>query len=287
MPAGDLTIVHLSEFHLQAADKQPTGISYEDLLDGYGDTLRTIEHLREYVSEPDLFVVTGDLVLGARNAEVGYPRLLELLERFRTEFDVPVLLALGNGDATAPFRRIVLGESRTDLRDRYYYSHVVKGLKVIVLDSHADGQHYGDIDAAQLEWLKQELAADREMPHLLALHHPPGTIVLGHDQAEVFNADELAKVIAGHNVIGMLAGHYHLSQLTYLGGVPCAVTKGICSSITWSDPRNMLHERKSGGYNLVHIRDDQMLVRFVDVTNERETLRWAEVDWHNQQPVRK
>ena len=25
MPANDLTIVHLSEFHLQAADKQPTG----------------------------------------------------------------------------------------------------------------------------------------------------------------------------------------------------------------------------------------------------------------------
>ena len=102
----------------------------------------------------------------------------------------------------------------------------------------------------------------------------------------MFNADELAQVIDGHNVIGMLAGHYHLSQLTYLAGVPCAVTKGICSSITWSDPQNMLHERKGGGYNLVHIRDDQMLVRFIDITSERETLRWAEVDWHNQQPAK-
>ena len=286
MPANDLTIVHLSEFHLQAADKHPTGIPYEDLLDGYGDTLRTIEHVREYVSAPDLFVVTGDLVLGARNAEVGYPRLPQLLERFRAEFDVPVLLALGNGDATGPFRRIVLGESGSDLADRHYYSHVVEGLKVIVLDSHAEGQHYGDIDAEQLDWLRQELAVAPEMPHLLALHHPPGTIVLGHDQAEVFNADELAQVIDGHNVIGMLAGHYHLSQLTYLAGVPCAVTKGICSTITWSNPRNMLHERKGGGYNLVHIRDDQMLVRFIDITSERETLRWAEVDWHNQQPAK-
>ena len=145
MPANDMTIVHLSEFHLQAADKEPTGIPYEDLLDGYGDALRTLDHLRTYVSEPDLFVVTGDLVLGSRNAEAGYPRLLELLEQFKAEFDVPVLLALGNGDATEPFRRIVLGETGANLNKRHYYSHIVKGLKVIVLDSHAENQHYGEI----------------------------------------------------------------------------------------------------------------------------------------------
>ena len=86
MPASDMTIVHLSEFHLQAVDKEPTGIPYEDLLDGYGDALRTLEHLREYVSKPDLFVVTGDLVLGARNSEVGYPRVPELLQQFEAEF---------------------------------------------------------------------------------------------------------------------------------------------------------------------------------------------------------
>ena len=212
MPASDMTIAHLSEFHLQAANKKPTGIPYEDLLDGYGDALGILDHLRKYVSDPDLFVVTGDLVLGARNAEAGYPRLLELLKQFRAEFDVPVLLAF---------------------------------------------------------------------------HHPPGTIVLGHDQAELFNADELAEVISGYNVIGILTGHYHLSQLTYLAGVPCAVTKGICSSINWSDPQNMLHERKGGGYNLVHIRDERMLVRFIDITSGRETLRWDTVEWHNQQPKRK
>ena len=124
------------------------------------------------------------------------------------------------------------------------------------------------------------------MTHLLALHHPPGKIVLGHDQAELFNADELAEVIDGYRVIGILSGHYHLSYLTYLAGVPKAVTSGICSTITWSDPQNMLHERKGGGYNLTHIRDDRMLVRFMDITSERPTLRWDVVEWHNQQPAR-
>ena len=74
--------------------------------------------------------------------------------------------------------------------------------------------------------------------------------------------------------IGILSGHYHLSYLSYLAGVPNAVTNGICSTITWSDPQNMIHERIGGGYNLIHIRDDRMLVRFMDITSERTTLRW-------------
>ena len=276
MPISDMTIVHLSEFHLQAADKEPTGIPYEDLLDGYGDALKTLDHLRAYVSEPDLFVVTGDLVLGSRNAEVGYPRLGELLQQFEAEFGVPVLLALGNGDAIAPFRRIVLGETGASLDKRYYYSQIVKGLTVIILASHVENQHYGNIDAEQLEWLAGELAATPHMPHLLALHHPPGNVVLGRDHEELRNADELAEVIRDYQVIGILSGHYHLSYLSYLAGVPNAVTNGICSTITWSDPQNMIHERIGGGYNLIHIRDDRMLVRFMDINSERTTLRWSE-----------
>ena len=107
MPASDMTIVHLSEFHLQPADKAVSGVPYQDLLDGYEDALRTLDHLRRYVRQPDLVVVTGDLVLGSRNAEAGYPRLNELLEQFRAEFDVPILLALGKSDAPMgkPFLR--------------------------------------------------------------------------------------------------------------------------------------------------------------------------------------
>jgi Icc protein len=284
MSASDMTIVHLSELHLQREDKVESGVPYADLLDGYADTLRPLEHLRQYVSQPDLFVVTGDLVLGSRNAEVGYPRLNQLLEQWRAEFDVPILLALGNGDATEPFRRIVLGQTEPTPEKRYYYSQVIKDLKVIVLDSHTQDQHFGDIDEEQLEWLRDELAADPDMNHLLALHHPPAKIVLGRDQEELINAAQLAQVIKGYKVIGILSGHYHLAYLSYLAAIPCVVTNGICSTITWSDPQNMIHERAGGGYNLIHVRDGQMQVRFMDITSERPTLRWEKVEWHKLRP---
>ena len=125
------------------------------------------------------------------------------------------------------------------------------------------------------------------MPHLLAFHHPPGKIVLGADQQELINAEQLAEVIQNYQVIGILSGYCHLAYLSYLAGVPNAVTNGICSTITWSDPKDMIHERIGGGYNLIHIRDDQMLVRFMDITSERATLRWNEVEWTKLQPPRK
>ena len=286
MSVRDMTIVHLSELHLQPEDKIDSGEPYADQLDGYTDTLRTLEHLRQYVAQPDLFVVTGDLVLGSRNAEVGYPRLNQLLDLWRSEFDAPVLLALGNGDATEPFQRIVLGDTEAKSEKRHYYSQVVKDLKVIVLDSHTQDQHFGDINEEQLDWLRDELAATSDMDHLLALHHPPAKIVLGRDQEEMINAEQLARVIKDYKVIGILSGHYHMAYLSYLADIPCVVSNGICSSITWSDPQNMIHERAGGGYNLIHIRDGQMQVRFMDITSERPTLRWEKIEWHKLRPQR-
>ena len=48
----------------------------------------------------------------------------------------------------------------------------------------------------------------------------------------------------------------------------------------------MIHERSGGGYNIIHIRDRQMLVRFMDVNSERPTLRWEETRWHEMRAER-
>jgi len=281
MSASDLTVIHMSEFHFQAE-----GARHLEHLDSYAEALNTLEHLRRYAPKPDFFVITGDHVLGARNAEVGYPRVRQLLDRMAGEFDVPILLALGNGDANEPFRRIVLGAAEPISGSRYYYSQVIDGLKVIILDSHADGQHFGDFDDEQLEWLRRELASTPDMDFLLAFHHPPGKVVFGRDEEDVVNAPRLAETIEGFNVIGILCGHFHMSYLSNFAGVPTAVTNGVCSTITWSDSRQMIHERSGGGYNIIHIRDRQMLVRFMDVNSERPTLRWEETRWHEMRAER-
>jgi Icc protein len=274
MPASDLTIIHLSELHFFAE-----GTRHLEHLDSYAELATTLDHLRQYAPKPDLFVITGDLVMGARNAEVGYPKVKQLVDEMRAEFNVPVLLALGNGDDNEPFRRIVLGEAAPVNSSRYFHSHVINGLKVIVLDSHADGEYCGDFDEEQLAWLSNELASVRDMDFLLAFHHPPGKVIFGSDHEDLINAPRLAEVIEGHNVIGILNGHFHTSDLSNFVGIPVAITKGVCTTIIWSDSKQMIQERTGGGYNIVHVRDRRMHVRFVDVTSERPTLRWEDPGW--------
>ena len=282
MPASDLTIIHLSELHFHAE-----GIRHLEHLDSYIEVENTLDHLRRYAPVPSLFVITGDLVMGARNAEAGYPNVKRLVEQMEAEFGVPVLLALGNGDTNEPFRRIVLGETGPITSTRYYHSHVVDGLKVIVLDSHADGEHFGEFDHEQLDWLSAELAASPDMDALLAFHHPPGKVVFGRDEEDVINAPRLAGIMAGHNVIGILNGHFHMSYLSNFAGVPAAIANGVCTTITWSHEKQMIHERTGGGYNIVHVRDRKMHVRFIDVTSQRPTLRWEDPKWDEMRAERR
>src|SRR3546814_17269213 len=47
------------------------------------------------------------------------------------------------------------------------------GLRLVALDSTVPGWHHGDVDAAQLAWLRGVLAEPAPLGTLLALHHPP------------------------------------------------------------------------------------------------------------------
>ena len=123
MPASNLTIIHLSELHFHVEGRR-----HLEHLDSYAELENTLDHLRRYAPVPSLFVITGGLVMGERNAEAGYPRGKQRVEEMTAEFGVPILLALGNGDTNEPFRRIVLGEAAPVSASRYYYSRGIDGL---------------------------------------------------------------------------------------------------------------------------------------------------------------
>lgn len=267
--ADDMTFVHLSDPHIEEE-----GIHYWDILDGYKDTVRVLAHIRETGVEPDFFLITGDLIQGHEHDDYrAYSRFNEVMDMLSRNFGVPVLLALGNGDVTAPFRSVVLGEEESD--KPYYYSRVIRDLKVIVLDTHIKA-HRGEIDREQLQWLDQELAADPGMDHILAMHHMPAKTVLGPDLYELRNAEALKDVIEGRNIIGILGGHVHISFMSAFAGIPCVTARGVCSTVVWNNHKEKLHLHFSPGYNLVHIRDRRMMVQFIELPGPEGTLRLIE-----------
>ena len=267
--AGDMTFIHLSDTHIEEE-----GIHYWDILDGYKETVRVLEHIRETGVEPDFFLITGDLIQGHENDDYkAYGRFNEIVDMFKQAFGAEVLLVLGNGDVTAPFRRVVLGEEESD--NPYYFSRIIKDLKVIVLDSHINA-HRGEIDKEQLLWLDKELSADPEMDHILAMHHLPCKFVLGPDLYELRNDGELRDVIEGRNIIGILGGHLHISFMSQFVGIPCVTARGICNTLVWNNNKEKLQLCFSPGYNLVHIRDRQMMVQFIELPGAEGVVRLIE-----------
>src|SRR5918995_1297963 len=99
------TFLHLSELHLVPPGRLVEGV---DPMRQLRSVLARIERLEE---APAFIVVSGDLT------EDGSAEGYEVVNAVLTELGggvPPVLLALGNHDDRATFRRVVLGDERAD-----------------------------------------------------------------------------------------------------------------------------------------------------------------------------
>ena len=167
-----------------------------------------VEHVNRLDPQPDLVLLTGDLVNEGRPAQ--YEHLRRLLEPLQA----PYHLVPGNHDLTEDLREAfplqVHGEpgGRAD--------GVLEGpLRVITLDSSRYPEPGGSLDPEQLEWLDQALAAAPDQPTVVAVHHPAFATGIEHMDAMALDAAAsagLAAVIAQHpQVERVLSGHLHRS----------------------------------------------------------------------------
>lgn len=127
-----------------------------------------------------------------------------------------------------------------------------------------------------MKWLKEDLAQKAEMDHLVVLHHMPAQLVLGKDWYELSNADELAKALEPYNLIGTLGGHMHMRYISHYAGAPAIMAAGN-SQLLYSGVQGRVHFVDAPGYNLISIRQRQMLVQFIDVPSDHRTLIWADI----------
>ena len=121
----------------------------------------------------------------------------------------------------------VVAASTADTHAYYRYDH--GPVSVLALDTVNEyGGWQGSIDARQLQWLSDELAAaDRERRYVvLASHHPLWTLVnptlppelAGRDEYRRAVADEVAQTLARHpSLVLWLNGHTHRSTVTAHG----------------------------------------------------------------------
>ncbi|MFV9425033.1 phosphodiesterase [Microbacterium sp. S1037] len=253
-------ILHLSDTHLLGGDRL-LGERY----DTAANLRRTLDAAEATGVRPDAVVFTGDLTdLGEPEA---YRALRAAVEPWAERLGAPVIWVAGNHDERPALRAGLLdGEPSLDPVTGVWD---LDGLRIIALDSTVPGWHHGDLDAAQLEWLREELATPAPLGTILALHHPPlPTHIPFFDILELRDQPRLAAAIAGSDVRAILAGHLHYSTSGTFAGVPVSVAAASCYTMDLARPADEVNGMDAGqSFHLVHVWDDTITHAVVPVVD--------------------
>ena len=264
-------IVHISDTHLLAGNR-PLGGRY----DTAGNLSATLAAVERTGIRPDAIVFTGDLTdLGEPDA---YAALRAEVEPFAARLGAPVVWVAGNHDERPALREGLLdaapsSEPVTGVWD-------LGGLRLVGLDSTVPGWHHGDLDAAQLDWLRDVLATPAPLGTILALHHPPlPSHIPFFDILELQHQDELAAAIAGSDVRAILAGHLHYSTSGTFHGIPVSVASATCYTMNLQRPPQEVNGMDAGqSFQLVHIYEDTITHAVVPV-GEADTADVFSAEW--------
>ncbi|BEU95688.1 phosphodiesterase [Acidovorax sp. DW039] len=176
---------------------------------------RAVQHILDLPQMPDAVVITGDLTDFGRAQE--YDHLRALLQPLH----MPVYLLPGNHDSREQLRASFPDHAYLGRSGYVQYSVPVGRMQLIALDTVIPGASGGSLCEERLTWLQAELAAHREKPVVIAMHHPPFQTLIGHMDAIGLTqgAAELEAMVARHpQVERIICGHLHRSIQVRFGG---------------------------------------------------------------------
>ncbi|WP_076262987.1 metallophosphoesterase family protein [Intrasporangium flavum] len=256
-PAPSHVIAHLSDMHL---------IAGEGLLQGHIDTVTQLRKALEKVEASgerfDAIVLSGDLTDSAQPE--AYARLRELVEPVAERLGAAVVVTGGNHDERRPLARGWFGRDTDEPQDTVT---VVRGLRIVAIDSALPGFHHGGFSDEQYAWLADVLATPAEHGTVLVMHHPPITYRSPVMQLLDFDdPDRLRATLEGTDVRAILSGHLHVTSFGTLGRVPVFVAGGVSYVDDVGAPRELLMGVDGPqSWNLVEVHADHVVATVAPV----------------------
>ncbi len=213
-----LRIVQLTDLHLYQDPAGrlagvPTWTTFRSILEQVG----------RQQSDPDYLILTGDLAQD--EALKTYLMLREALGNWV----VRCRIIPGNHDDRANLRK-AFPELFSESEGPLTFVLSAGGWRIIGLDSHVPGEVKGHVDAAQLAWLRNEVASAPGTPTLLFVHHPPIPInVAWIDELGLTEAAGLIELIDTTPEIKVVcAGHVHQEFSGHIGTAEMYTTPSTC-----------------------------------------------------------
>jgi Icc protein len=230
--------VHLTDTHIMAGGKwKPRSGNFE--FDTEASLRQVVQAVRGLDPAPAFAVLGGDLAspdlldrsrtLAPEDYEPSYRLLTDIL----AGLPCPVRFLVGNHDNRVAFNRLLRPDAPAPDAPHYYgFDH--QGYHFVALDSQEPGQAGGVLDAAQLGWLRDDLARHRHQPTLVFVHHHPWLLGLQWiDTMSLRNGDELIEALRAHpDVRWIVCGHVHLDQAIQRDGLTMLTTPSTCLQLS-------------------------------------------------------
>jgi 3',5'-cyclic AMP phosphodiesterase CpdA len=229
--AAQTLIAQLSDLHLCGPGR---------LFAGHVDTAamaaKAVEHVNGLDPEPDLVLITGDLVESGKPEQ--YDQLKALLKALRP----PVRLIPGNHDDREMARELLYPERQpgdrvcdvVEIGAPGTGTGAGKGLRLVLLDDVIPGSPCGELGEEQLAWLDRALATEPHRPTVIAVHHPPfETGILHMDAMGLLDADAFETVVRRHaQVEAVLCGHLHRPIAKRWAGTIALTAPSVAHQVT-------------------------------------------------------
>jgi Icc protein len=209
-----MLIAQLSDPHLR-----PKGVLYQGVVDSNAMFEAAIAHLNTLSPQPDLVLITGDIV------DEGAPEEYALARGLLAAIRQPLLVIPGNHDEREAFRHS-FSDLSTIARSGplHFVADNVGPVRIIGLDITVPAEHHGDFDEAAAAWLETALAAAPDRPTIVMMHQPPFASGIAYvDEYWCRNGERLAALISRHPHVERIAcGHVHrFMQLRFGGTLLC------------------------------------------------------------------
>jgi 3',5'-cyclic-AMP phosphodiesterase len=245
-------LLHLSDTHLTGGPHPLYGA-----VDSEARLNRLFEAVLGSGAKPEAVIFTGDLA--DKGEAKAYAKLRAIVDPVCRALGAKAIWAMGNHDSREAFRQGLLDQPASAAPvDRSYF---INGLRIITLDTTVPGYHHGELSAAQLHWLADQLSTPAPDGTILALHHPPVPSVL--DLAvlvELRDQAELAAVLRNSDVRAILGGHLHYSTTATFAGIPVSVASATCYTQDLNVEVGGARGRDGGqSYNLVHVYEHTVM----------------------------
>ncbi len=235
-----MKLIQLTDLHLGLAGEDTRGI------DVRSNFLKALEIVEKH--QPDALVISGDICYRAPELPI-YEWMAMQMERLNLPWEV----IPGNHDDIDMMRQFLNIEK--DIKpDGLYFTRKIAGENIIFLDSGP-----ATMQAAQLEWLEQQLQKNQK-DLIIFIHHPP--ILCGvpyMDKKHAFKSrEEIKEILLAHNHnLTIFTGHYHVEKTVRLKNLEVNITPSTFFQIS-QETIDFSVDHKRPGFRIIE-KDEEVL----------------------------